>query len=135
MKQRRILVVDDSVDAAESLARMLGLMGHDVRTAHDGPGALEAAGTFGPDVVLLDIGLPKLDGFQVAQWLRGRLGFTDIVVVALTGFAADKYRALAEEVGFDHFLVKPVDPEELRALLRRFQLMIASVEAPARLTV
>jgi signal transduction histidine kinase/DNA-binding response OmpR family regulator len=117
----RVLVVDDNVDAAESLSLLLGMMGQVVRTAHDGVAALEAAEAFQPDVVLLDIGLPRMDGHEVARQLRRR-GLTDALLVAITGYGQEADRARSREAGFDRHLVKPVDPDtlaELFASLRR----------------
>ena len=113
----RVLVVDDNRDAAESLAMVLRLTGHEVALAHDGPGALDAAGSFMPDVVLLDIGMPGMNGYEVARRLRARPEGRRLVLAALTGWGQreDKERAL--EAGFDHHLTKPVDPQQLEAVL------------------
>lgn len=112
----RILVVDDSLDSAETLGELLKIWGHDVRLAHDGPGAVEAAREYRPDVILLDIGLPGMDGFAVAAELRkeklgGRL------LVALTGYGEQQDRDRTLKAGFDHHLVKPIDPDTLQKLL------------------
>jgi CheY-like chemotaxis protein len=118
MPRRRVLVVDDNVDAAVSLARVLERHeGQEVRVAHDGPSALEAAEAFRPEVVLLDIGLPGMDGHEVARRLRGRPEFERALIVALTGWGQESDRRRSGEAGFDHHLVKPVDPDELRGLL------------------
>jgi CheY-like chemotaxis protein len=103
----RVLVVDDNVDAAKSLGLLLEESGHAVLTAYDGPTALEAAREFRPNVVLLDIGLPGIDGFEVAKRFRQQPDFGGVVLVALTGYgqATDKQRSL--EAGFNHHLVKP----------------------------
>jgi PAS domain S-box-containing protein len=114
---RRVLVVDDNLDAAETLAELLALSGHDVRTAHDGPAALEAAGRFRPEVVLLDIGLPGMDGCEVARRLRGQEGATRALLAALTGYGQEEDRLRSREAGFDTHLVKPVDPKALFALI------------------
>ena len=111
-----MLVVDDNVDAAETLADLLDLWGHPVRTVRDGAAALEQAGSFLPAVVLLDIGLPGIDGYEVAQRLRRDQGYCGLLI-ALTGYGQDEDRRRSEEAGFDHHLTKPVDPEVLRALL------------------
>jgi CheY-like chemotaxis protein len=113
--RRRILVVDDSQDSAESLALLLELHGHEVRTAFAGPAALETASAFCPDVVLLDIGLPGMDGYEVARRLRAEHGGCRLI--ALTGYGRDDDRRRSREAGFDHHLVKPVDLEELTRLL------------------
>jgi signal transduction histidine kinase/ActR/RegA family two-component response regulator len=114
---RRILVVDGNVDAADSLAVLLRLMGNDVRTAHDGPAALEAARAYRPDVVLLDIGLPRMSGYEVCRRLREGHFASGPLVVALTGYGQDEDRRHIREAGFDRHLVKPVNPDELREVL------------------
>jgi signal transduction histidine kinase len=114
---RRILVVDDSVDNADSLARLLGSCGHDVRTAYDGLAALAVAREFQPEFVFLDIGLPRMDGYEVARRLRAEPGFEAATLVALTGYGQEGDRRQAEEAGFDTHLVKPADLHALRALL------------------
>jgi signal transduction histidine kinase/DNA-binding response OmpR family regulator len=113
----RVLVVDDHVDAAASLAMLLRLYGHEVRTASDGPSALEEARSFRPEVVLLDIGLPGMDGYEVARRLRKEIPDDHITLAALTGYGQDRDRSRSQEAGFDHHLVKPVDPEALQRLL------------------
>jgi two-component system CheB/CheR fusion protein len=116
---RRVLVVDDNVDTAESLALLLRLQGHEVETAHDGPAALKRAGIFGPEAVLLDIGLPGLDGYQVATRLRRRRGTATVLLVALTGYGQEEDQNRSRQAGFDHFLTKPVDPQVIYELLAR----------------
>lgn len=113
----RILVVDDNVDSADSMALLLGLDGHETRTAFDGPGALAEALAFRPRVVLLDIGLPGMDGYEVARRMRELPGLRDVLLIAITGYGRDDDRARSKEAGFDHHLVKPVDPETLGRLL------------------
>jgi CheY-like chemotaxis protein len=112
----RILVVDDNVDAAESLAMLLQLEGHSTRVVHDGPAAIVAASEFRPDTVFLDIGLPGMSGYDVARQLRTREG-APLRLIALTGWGADEDRRKAHEAGFDRHLVKPVDPAQLAAML------------------
>jgi CheY-like chemotaxis protein len=109
--------VDDNVDAAESLAMLLRLGRHDVRTAHDGPTALQVAEAFRPEVVLLDIGLPRMDGYEVARQLREREGMGKALLVALTGYGQDEDRRRSLEAGFDAHLTKPADPSVLQRLL------------------
>jgi PAS domain S-box-containing protein len=113
----RILVVDDSVDSAESLALMLKLSGNEVRTAYDGPGALATAATFAPDVVLLDIGMPGMDGYEVARRLRQQPTLRNALLIAQTGWGQEEDRRRSKEAGFDHHFTKPVDPATLEALL------------------
>jgi CheY-like chemotaxis protein len=118
LRRRRVLVVDDNTDAANSLARLLTrLYGQDVRVSNDGPSALEAAEEFRPEMVLLDIGMPEMDGYEVARRLRSRPGFEQPLLVALTGWGQQSDRRRSAEAGFDRHLVKPVDPELLEDLL------------------
>jgi CheY-like chemotaxis protein len=112
-----VLVVDDNVDAADTLAMFLRVKGHEVRTANDGPSALELVGIYQPEVVLLDIGLPGMDGCEVARRLRDQTNYKPLLLVALTGYGRDEDCRRGVEAGFDHYLVKPVDPEELQMLL------------------
>jgi CheY-like chemotaxis protein len=114
---RRVLAVDDNVDVVESLALLLGMQGHDVRTAHDGLNALEQAEAFRPEVIILDIGLPGMDGYEVARRLRERVASQGVLLVALTGYGRDEDRRRSLAAGFDRHLVKPVDPTDLRDLL------------------
>jgi signal transduction histidine kinase/FixJ family two-component response regulator len=116
---RRVLVVDDNVSSAQSLAMVLKLDGYDVQVAHDGAVVLEAARRFRPEVVLLDIGLPGMDGYQLACRLRQDqdLGASIALLVAVTGYAEDEALRRSREAGFDHHLVKPIDPDALLALL------------------
>jgi PAS domain S-box-containing protein len=113
---KRVLVVDDDLDAAESMGMLLEVEGHTVWYAHNGRGAVEAAVELRPDVVLLDIGLPGIDGYEVARRLRSETATRDSVLIAITGYGQDEDRALAEAAGFDHHLVKPVSMESLHAL-------------------
>ena len=113
----RILVVDDSRDAADSLDMLLRYLGAEVQTAHDGPSALEAIGTFRPSVVLLDIGLPGMDGYEVARRARLLEPGANFKLVALTGWGQEEDRRRSREAGIDHHLIKPVDPGTLEQLL------------------
>lgn len=112
-------MVDDNVDAAETLAELLELWGHTACVRHDGPAAIAATPAFAPDLVLLDIDLPGMDGHEVARRLRDEPGVKETVLVALTGFGQEDDRRRSREAGFDHHLTKPVDPEALRELLSR----------------
>ncbi|CAN5756505.1 hypothetical protein BH23GEM11_BH23GEM11_06610 [soil metagenome] len=116
-KGRRILVVDDNRDAATSLAHLLELTGHQTQIAHDGLEAVQMAESFRPDVVLLDIGLPKLDGLEAARMIRQQPWGRDMMLVALTGWGQDDDRRKSSEAGFDAHLVKPCDPVALTTLL------------------
>jgi signal transduction histidine kinase len=113
----RILVVDDNADARESMALLLRRRGHDVRLAPDGPAALALVTEHAPDVVLLDLGLPGMHGHEVGRRLRQQPGLDKVLVVALTGSASEDDRRRSREAGFDHHLVKPIDPEDLERLL------------------
>ncbi|MFN7134382.1 MAG: ATP-binding protein, partial [Myxococcales bacterium] len=116
--RRRVLVVDDNVPAATLLGRLLGkLGGHEVRLAHDGAAAVAEAESFRPDLILLDIGLPKMDGYEVARRLRGRPELDGALLVALTGYGTAEDRRRSLEAGFDDHLVKPPDVEMLRRVL------------------
>ncbi len=115
--RRRVLVVDDNVDAAESLADLLRLLGHEVTVAHDGPSAIEQASRDLPDVVLCDIGLPGLDGYEVARALRGNPALARAVLVALSGYTGEDDVKRAFAAGFDRHLAKPADPFEVERLV------------------
>ncbi len=114
---RRILVVDDSHDSADSLAILLELEGNQVRAAYDGLQAVEVAQVFHPHIVVLDLGLPKLDGYQAARQIRLQPGGDDIVLVALTGWDDEEDRRRTQEAGFDRHLVKPIDGIQLQKVL------------------
>jgi PAS domain S-box-containing protein len=113
----RILVVDDLRDAANSLAMMLRMMGHETRTAYDGLEAVQTAAIFQPHVVLLDIGLPKLNGYEAARTIRNESWGGNVALVALTGWGQEEDKRRSLEAGFDHHLTKPVDPAALEKLL------------------
>ncbi len=120
---RRILVVDDNVDAAESLAVLLRLEGHEVRVACDGPAALAAAQADPPEMVVLDLGMPGMDGFEVVRRLRGQPGSKDALLVAVTGWAQEEDRRRCYEAGFDGHLPKPVEWDALRQFLAHPKLL------------
>jgi CheY-like chemotaxis protein len=106
-ERNRILVVDDNADLAQATAQLLSLHGYEVRTAYDGPSALEAVLNFVPHVCVLDIGLPVMDGYEVARRLRERV--LDLRLIAISGYGRDGEGRRAQEAGFDAHLVKPVD--------------------------
>ncbi len=113
----RVLVVDDNRDAAHSLSMVLRRMGSEIRVEHDGPAALAAAEEFEPDVILLDIGMPQMSGYEVARRLRQYPWGRSVTIVALTGWGQEEDRNRSREAGFDHHLLKPVEPATLRRLL------------------
>jgi len=113
----RVLVVEDNVDAAQSLAMLLQVSGHQVRMAHTGPTALEAALDYRPNVVLLDISLPEMDGYEVAKRIRQQPVLHNVVLVAMTGYGRDADRQRSQEVGFNAHLVKPVDFDKVQEIL------------------
>ena len=115
-QSRRVLVVDDNRDAADSLAVLVRIDGHDVRVAYDGPAALAAAEGFRPDVVLLDLGMPGMDGYEVCRRLRRSPELAGVRVIAVTGWGQDSDRRRSAEAGFDHHLVKPADLDEIARL-------------------
>jgi CheY-like chemotaxis protein len=112
-----VLIVDDNRDGAQGLAMMLDLEGHEVRTAVDGLEALAIAEEFQPQVVLLDIGMPGIDGYETARRLRARPWARSTLLCAQTGWGLDDDKRRARNAGFDRHLVKPIDPEELNRLL------------------
>jgi CheY-like chemotaxis protein/two-component sensor histidine kinase len=116
---QRILIVDDNVDAADTLALLLAIEGHDTKVAYDSTAALNTARTFLPDVVLLDIGLPGMNGYEVAEAMRSMTELNGVRLIALTGYGKSEDQQRTKAAGFDEHLVKPVDPSTLaRALLR-----------------
>lgn len=119
VRSRRVLLVEDDADSAEALAMLLEVLGHEVRVVGDGPGALELASRGGIDVMLVDLGLPGLDGCEVARRVRAMPAGGAIVLVALTGYGRDEDRVRTRDAGFDHHMVKPVDLEALQALVAR----------------
>jgi CheY-like chemotaxis protein len=110
-------VVDDNKDSAITLSMFLRIMGNDIRTAFDGEEALRLASEFQPQVVMMDIGLPKLSGYEVARKIREEPWSRDTVLVAVTGWGQEEDKHLSKEAGFDHHMVKPVDPAALTELL------------------
>jgi CheY-like chemotaxis protein len=115
---RRILVVDDNADGAKSLTIMLRLLGNDVEMAHDGIEAVEVAEQFRPDVILMDVGMPRLNGYEATKRIRENAWGKDISIFALTGWGQDSDRELSREAGCDAHLVKPLDLPELERRLQ-----------------
>jgi len=115
--ERRVLIVDDNVDAAESIAMLLQASGFSVRCVYDGVSALSVAGSYRPDVIVLDIGLPDMSGYEVAHRLRAQDVFARTPIVAVTGYGQESDRLRAYEAGIDRHMTKPVDPDALRTIL------------------
>ncbi len=113
----RVLVVDDNVDSADSIAMLLQLSGHEVRVAYSGQTALETAIEYQPEIVLLDIGLPGMDGYEIARRLRGHAQLKEVKLIAVTGYGQEADRLQSQEAGFDYHLVKPVDAQKLQGVL------------------
>lgn len=113
----RILIVDDNRDAAESLGLLLQMLGASVLAADDGPSALRAVGAFRPEVVMLDLGMPGMDGFEVASRIRERADWNSITLIALTGWGQESDRKFLEAAGFAHHVVKPAEIAALQSLL------------------
>jgi CheY-like chemotaxis protein len=116
-KKCRLLIADDLKDSADTLAMMLKMMGHEVHTAYDGEEAVAAAAQFQPDVVLLDIGMPKLNGYDACRQIRQQPGGKQMLLIALTGWGKEDDRRQTDQAGFDHHMVKPVDPAALMRLI------------------
>jgi CheY-like chemotaxis protein len=116
---RRILIADDNQDAAQSLAMLLEIMGHTTHVVGDGLATIEAAADFRPDLILLDLGMPRLDGLETCRRIRSQPSNSNVVVVALTGWTQSEIRRQSKEAGFDFYLVKPLDSEALEHLIRQ----------------
>jgi CheY-like chemotaxis protein len=116
--RRRILIADDNQDSARSLAIMLKFLGNEVQTAHDGQEAVDLAASYQPEVVLLDIGMPKLNGYDAASYIRQQPWGRSVVLIALTGWGQEEDKRRSQEAGFDYHLVKPVEPDVLKKVLK-----------------
>ena len=114
---RRIVVADDNEDSAQSFAMLLSFSGHEVRVAHDGEEALDAVRNFRPDVAFLDIGMPRLSGYEVAEAVRAEPWGRDVKLIAVTGWGQADDKVRARTAGFDQHLVKPIDPSDVDRLL------------------
>lgn len=119
MRRLRMLVVDDNSDAADALVMLLQTSGHEMRAAYSGTAALQVAGEFRPDVVLCDLGLPGIDGYAVASYLRGNPQFVSTVLVAVSGWGTEEVKRRARNAGFDFHLVKPVELDSVNRILER----------------
>jgi CheY-like chemotaxis protein len=120
--KRRLLVVDDNRDAAESMSMLLEMWGHEVAFAYDGPSALETAQRWRPQAIFLDIGLPGMDGYEVAERMRELPEARNAVLVAITGYGQEDDRLRSRRAGIDHHLVKPVAPDTLRRLIDSLEM-------------
>ena len=114
---RRIVVADDNEDSAQSFAMLLSFSGHEVRIAHDGEEALDAMRDFRPDIAFLDIGMPRLSGYEVAELVRAEPWGREMKLIAVTGWGQPDDKARARSAGFDQHLVKPIDPTDVERLL------------------
>ena len=121
MACRRVLIVDDNRDAAKLLGMTLRVLGNEVATAHDGLEAVRAAESLRPNVVVMDLGMPRLNGYEAARRIRSEPWGRDMLLVALTGWGQAEDRERTKEAGFDRHLVKPVEPRELQRLLAEGQ--------------
>jgi two-component system CheB/CheR fusion protein len=128
----RVLVIEDDEDTATSFGMLLRLYGYsfEVQLARDGPSACRAAQTSSPDIILLNIGLPQMDGWQVAKQIREQSAGKRLLIVAMSGFGMEADRLRSDEAGIDLHLVKPVTPEELEKVLRRFQAVVGVPASP-----
>jgi CheY-like chemotaxis protein len=115
--RKRVLIVDDNRDAADALSEILELEGQEVKTAYDAAAAIEIASRFGPHLILLDIGLPQTDGYELARQIRQMPGLNKVSLIAVTGYGQPKYKERAERMGFDYYMVKPVDLEQLSRII------------------
>ena len=125
----RVLVVDDKVDGADMVAAMMQMYGHQTRTAYSAQDALDIAVEYRPDFVVLDIGLPEMDGYEVARRLRQLPQLKDVRLIAATGYGRDSDRQLSQEAGFDYHLVKPIDPEKLQIVLEMLTKLPRSAQS------
>jgi DNA-binding response OmpR family regulator len=132
-RKLRVLVVDDNHDCADSLSWLVNLWENEVQTAYDGAAALALTVDRQPDVVLLDLSMPQMDGCQMARRLRRQAAFADTLLIALTGWTDQPHRLLCAEAGFDHFLIKPIDLDNLKnSLLRERRRLARSAEEAER---
>ncbi len=115
----RVLIADDNRDAADSLAFLMRIWGHDARVAYDGQAALNTALTFQPQIGFLDLGMPKLDGYRLCRQIRWDMNLSEMVLVALTAYSDEETRLRVRSASFDYHLVKPVDPVQIQVLLHQ----------------
>ena len=127
VRKLRVLVVDDNRDCADSLSTLVNLWGFNARTAYDGAAALAMMGLHHPDVVLLDLSMPRMDGCHMARQMRRQTRFEQTLLIAITGWTDQAHRLLCDEAGFDHYLLKPIELADLETLLRRERLRLAQL--------
>jgi len=120
-RPRRVLVVDDNIDSATTLAMVLDVMGHQTTLANDGLEAVRLAQDFQPEIVLLDIGMPKLNGYEACRQIRAQPWATQVIIIAVTGWGQDEDRRRSKDAGFDLHLVKPLDPLVVEQLMRKLE--------------
>jgi CheY-like chemotaxis protein len=113
----RVVVIDDNKNHTLSLQKLIQTMGHEVRVAYDGASAMKLLVNFVPDFALIDLGLPRINGYYLARWLRQQPQLREITLIAQTGWGREKDRKQARDAGYDHHLVKPIDPQQLAAIL------------------
>jgi CheY-like chemotaxis protein len=113
----RVVVIDDNKNHTLSLQKLIQAMGHEVRVAYDGASAMKLLVNFVPDFALIDLGLPRINGYDLARWLRQQPQLREITLIAQTGWGREKDRKQARDAGYDHHLVKPIDPQQLAAIL------------------
>jgi CheY-like chemotaxis protein len=130
---KRVLVVDNLADAADSMAMLVGLWGYDVKVSYDGAAALAVASTYRPQVVLLDVGMPGIDGFEVARRLRAQPALADTVIIGLSGWTTETHRSRGRLAGFDHYVVKPAELDLLQELLSRVAHCGANLQSAGNL--
>jgi CheY-like chemotaxis protein len=127
---RRILIVDDDTDNADSLAMLLRLLSHQVLTAYTGPGALAAAATFRPDIIFLDICMPKMNGYEVAQQLRGMPEAASAFLIALTGYVQAEDYHRSQKAGFNHHMLKPTDLANIKRFIADLPPVVSPDKTP-----
>jgi DNA-binding response OmpR family regulator len=130
LRRRHVLIAEDNHDISWSMSALLKLEGYDVETVDDGRDAVDAACAHSPEIVLLDIGLPGLDGYRVAERLRGEPGLKGVLIIAISGYDAELYPGRSQRAGFDHHLVKPVDIAALLPLMETESRRVRATHHP-----
>jgi CheY-like chemotaxis protein len=127
--KRRILIVDDYKAAADMLAMVVKILGYEVRTAMDGQSGVDTASTFSPDIIIMDIGMPRMNGYEAATHIRQQDWGQNMVLIALTGWDSPEDRQKIQNAGFNHHLVKPAEPQHLKTLLAQIESRWKSAQA------